>query len=808
MKQVTIQDNVIAGSENIVYDYEYKLATNTSSGKWIYRSVFGYHDIGNFYSTLDDMSKESLVLYERIKVKRSGRGETIYDYFLPGMYPLTTASDWKATQTKFVRSSCVSYGELKKQYFSHPFIPSTNFDFERGLISKITEYNTALQTVQEKQYTYQRLGTPTVVVKGIRFELLKNTTNLTTGANTNANIYVYGRYELLTNVGNVAFTETVRTPDMTDNTKKLETSTTYNYSTTHRMLSNIVALNSDGNTYKTRFTYAKDFSSLTQPKTSDLNAVAVKKLNDDFMHAAPIETISSVIKGGVETYTGASVNIYGSFADSAGLLRALPSEVRNFNGISGFSPATITPASGANQELIVTAYKPSAFIDKYDFVGNPISTRNIQRNLQSVHLGYKKTIPIVQIENAASNEVFFDGFETYTGSGFDNVSSGLSYPAGWSGKKSVQITTGNYLQRNSITKGRGTYYRYSCRVNAAAARQITFKVLNGTTVVTTGTVSYAAGDVNQWKYFEGRLSVASANANFALKVESNGTVLLDDIAFYPESSSIATYSYDPIIGKTSETDSRGVASFYEYDALGRLRYVKDQDKNLRQMVDYYYKSQPYPVVIASIGANYLPHQVVKNVTVNYTAGTSNCALSPLTYDWYVNDVKLGNNVTTFSYTYSIEQVYVLRLVVTHPTYGSASDTETYDVKRINGTGPILPTVTDVAGTNSYAFCDANHQKSFSLSLTGCYVSQDVDITWYYKISSDFVQIGSAHLNFATISPDGLNLTFDPLVAFNGISNMAPYTIRCQVSTTCPVTGITSTNLFDRVISYNATQQCQ
>lgn len=315
VKQVTIQDNVIAGSENIVYDYEYKLANNSSSGKWIYRSVFGYHDVGNFYATLDDQAKEPLILYERVKVKRSGRGETVYDYLLPGMYPLTTVSDWKATQTKFVRGSsptCVSYGELKKQYFSHPFAYNTNYDFERGLLSKITEYNAGLQVIQEKEFSYQRLGTPTVVVKGLRFELLKNTSDLVTGANLNANTYVYGRYELLANLGKVVLTETVRTPDMSDNAKKLETITTYNYSTTHRMLSDIVALNSDGNTYKTKFTYAKDFSNLTQPNPSDVNSMTIKKLNDGFMHASPVETISSVIKSGVETVTGASLNTYAS----------------------------------------------------------------------------------------------------------------------------------------------------------------------------------------------------------------------------------------------------------------------------------------------------------------------------------------------------------------------------------------------------------------------------------------------------------------------------------------------------------------
>lgn len=811
VSQVTLEDNVITGSQNTVIDYQYKAADNTSSGKWIYRSSFGYHDVGNFYAIREDQSPEPLIMYERVTVSQAGKGKTVYEYHLPGMYPATSVSDWNASRTKIARYSgtCAALGELKNQYFIHPFAPNTNYDFERGLPWKIADYNESGDKIHEKEYTYQRLGTPAVMVKGLRYELLNGTSNLTMGAGASSNLYVFSHYSLMANIGKVVLTKTERTADMNDVTRLFETTSTYTYSSVHRMLSHIAQLNSDGNTYKTRFKYAKDFSGLVNPDPSDVNSVMIKKLNDEFRHGIPVETINSVIKSGAETTTGANLILFGNFPDSVGTTsRALPVETRTFAGTTGFAEAVVSPASGTNQVISFsnTVYKPAGYIDNYDFIGNAVAVRSIQKNKKSLHLGYKKTLPVADINNAAASEVVFAGFETYTGGEFNIVPPGLSYPAGWTGKRAIQMLSGTTLEKTSVTKGTGNYYRYSCWLNASSAVQLNFRIYNGSTLVNTGTVSYTASDLNQWKYFEGRIDVSAAGSPFKLTVDATGTVTADDIAFYPETASISTFTYEPLFGKTSETDTRGISAFFEYDNLGRLKYVKDQDKNLLQSYDYYYKVQPAQVVKSSFNASHAPHQVVKNVTASYTANTYlNCGIAPLEYDWYVNDVLLGDNVTTFQYTYSLEQVYVLKLVVRHPALGEAATSITYDVKNI-GTGPITTTVADASGTNAYAFCDIVHTKTFNATLSGCYVLQDVDVNWFYNINGTWMPVLSETYS-AVLSNDRLTLTFDPVIAFNGVNNMAAYSVKCEVSTTCPVTAVYSTKSFTLSISYDGNQIC-
>lgn len=54
---------------------------------------------------------------------------------------------------------------------------------------------------------------------------------------------------------------------------------------------------------------------------------------------------------------------------------------------------------------------------------------------------------------------------------------------------------------------------------------------------------------------------------------------------------ISTYTYSPLLGLTTETDPSGKTISYEYDKLGRLTVVKDQNGSIIKKYDYKYVGQ-------------------------------------------------------------------------------------------------------------------------------------------------------------------------------------------------------------------------
>jgi YD repeat-containing protein len=76
---------------------------------------------------------------------------------------------------------------------------------------------------------------------------------------------------------------------------------------------------------------------------------------------------------------------------------------------------------------------------------------------------------------------------------------------------------------------------------------------------------------------------------FTSNVTLTGPV--DDVRIFPTDAQIHTYTYQPLIGMTSETDQSGKSVTYQYDALGRLYEVRDLYGNIIKRYCYTYNGQ-------------------------------------------------------------------------------------------------------------------------------------------------------------------------------------------------------------------------
>ena len=53
---------------------------------------------------------------------------------------------------------------------------------------------------------------------------------------------------------------------------------------------------------------------------------------------------------------------------------------------------------------------------------------------------------------------------------------------------------------------------------------------------------------------------------------------------------ITSYFYKPLIGVSGMTDPKGKTTYYDYDAMGRLKTVKDDENNILSANQYKYKN--------------------------------------------------------------------------------------------------------------------------------------------------------------------------------------------------------------------------
>lgn len=74
-------------------------------------------------------------------------------------------------------------------------------------------------------------------------------------------------------------------------------------------------------------------------------------------------------------------------------------------------------------------------------------------------------------------------------------------------------------------------------------------------------------------------SQKNAWKNFNISLRTNPLIL---------KSLVTTYTYKPLVGMTSRTDSNGLTTYYEYDSTGRLICIKDNDSKILRHIEYHH----------------------------------------------------------------------------------------------------------------------------------------------------------------------------------------------------------------------------
>jgi hypothetical protein len=65
---------------------------------------------------------------------------------------------------------------------------------------------------------------------------------------------------------------------------------------------------------------------------------------------------------------------------------------------------------------------------------------------------------------------------------------------------------------------------------------------------------------------------------------------IDEVRIYPADAQMVSFTYNPMLGMTSQCDARNQVSYYEYDALDRLLLIRDENRKIIKLFEYKYQN--------------------------------------------------------------------------------------------------------------------------------------------------------------------------------------------------------------------------
>lgn len=332
----------------------------------------------------------------------------------------------------------------------------------------------------------------------------------------------------------------------------------------HLQPTRIETAGSDGSVITTATSFPDDFA---------MGGVSfIDSMEAHHLTSFPIEQVVYKQKGGVNNIVSGNIITYKT--DGAGLPDQLlkletasPILQANFK-FSNRSTGVLPPLSSPAQYSADTHYQPVLTYTQYDNRGNPLES--ISRNgIKTAYLwGYNLAYPIAQAINADSSSIAYSSFEedskgkwTYSGS----VTSDATSPTG---KKCYNLSGGN------ITKSGLTSSTYI----------VSYWGKSGSATVNSGYPTRTGRSFGNWTYYEHEITGTS--------ITISGSVYIDEVRVYPKGASMTTYTYNPLIGMTSQCDPNNRITYYQYDNFNRLSLIRDQDYNILKKICYNYAGQP------------------------------------------------------------------------------------------------------------------------------------------------------------------------------------------------------------------------
>jgi len=355
-------------------------------------------------------------------------------------------------------------------------------------------------------------------------------------------------------------TSTVTTEYDNTGANPLVSTVNYTYGNyAHMQPTQITSTGSDQQVNIQKMSYPLDYS-LT---ASSNDALGIRNLQNLHVITSPVEK-----SGYKQNPDGTNTRLVSAAYTSYHTTLPLPGDIYTMelsSPLTNFSAATVQ--SG---DIVKDSRYKKQLTFQYDGKAHTVAQQKVNDLRSSYIWDYSGVYPVAEAKNADTGSIAYTSFEA-DGTGKWTIGSSAR-------DNTAAITGARCYALNSDISRMGLV--------SSNTYMVSYWTQNASAFSISGTVTgypIKGKTVNGWTYYVHKVTGQST-------ITLSGTGRIDELSLYPAGAVMTTYTYQPMVGITSQSDAVGKITYYEYDGLQRLLRIKDMDGNILRQFGYQYQA--------------------------------------------------------------------------------------------------------------------------------------------------------------------------------------------------------------------------
>jgi hypothetical protein len=378
------------------------------------------------------------------------------------------------------------------------------------------------------------------------------------------------------------------------NGNEVATTTEYEYdNSVHEYPTRITRNTTNGNKYLTTLKYPIDYVNIS---AQDNISKGILQLQASNVVSDPVEEMTELLNSSY-VHQGVVKSLFREYkVDKPFVSKVYQTE--NASLITDFV------VSSVNNGAVVKSnrYKEKVNVSKYSDGGRILEQSTPDGEVNSYIWGFNEAYVIAEIKNAPYAEVAYSSFEGNYADSYEKWER--SQGSGFTYYSNQDAPVGKYCIDLHDYVASGSIQTHAVILNNQKHYILSFWEKQGIASIANSGVNILYDRIlrtkGQWRLRE----IGFTNIAGNLNITTNGAIAcyIDELRLCPETCQIATYTYDPLVGMTCQTDNQNRIIFYEYDSFNRLKIVKDQDGHILKRICYNYAGQPSSCSVISAKA--------------------------------------------------------------------------------------------------------------------------------------------------------------------------------------------------------------